>query len=96
MGAILGDLIPQVAAEVGLPVREGVVIQDVLAGGPAGRAGIQRGDIILSLDDHKVTTVRELTRLLRQEFQADQEVSVELFRGGSTLTLQMVLGERPQ
>lgn len=96
MGAILGDLIPQVAAEVGLPVREGVVIQDVLTGGPAGRAGIQRGDIILSLDDHKVTTVRELTRLLRQEFQADQEVSVELFRGGSTLTLQMVLGERPQ
>jgi S1-C subfamily serine protease len=96
MGAVLGDLIPEIAAQVGLPVREGVVIQDVLTGGPAGRAGIQRGDIILSMDDHEVTTVRELTRLLRQEFQADQEVRVELFRDGSTLTLQMVLGERPQ
>ncbi|HZA24846.1 MAG TPA: PDZ domain-containing protein, partial [Dehalococcoidia bacterium] len=85
-----------VAAEVGLPVREGVVIQDVLTGGPADQAGIQRGDIILSIGHHKLTTVRELTRLLRQEFQADQEVSVELFRQGSTLTVQMVLGERPQ
>jgi S1-C subfamily serine protease len=96
MGAILGDLIPEIAARVGLPVSEGVVIQGVLTGGPADRAGIQRGDIILSMDDREVTTARELTRLLRQEFQADQEVSVELFREDSTLTLQMVLGERPQ
>jgi S1-C subfamily serine protease len=96
MGAVLGDLIPEVAARVGLPVREGVVIREVLIDGPAGQAGIQRGDIILSLDAHEVSTVSEITRLLRQEFQADQEIQVELFRNGSTLTLQMVLGERPQ
>jgi serine protease Do len=96
MGAVLGDLIPEVAARVGLPVRGGVVIREVLIDGPAGQAGIQRGDIILSLDAHEVSTVSEITRLLRQEFQADQEIQVELFRNGSTLTLQMVLGERPQ
>ena len=44
MGAFLGDLIPEVAAEVGLPVREGVVIRDVLTNGPADQAGIHRCD----------------------------------------------------
>jgi S1-C subfamily serine protease len=96
MGAVLGELIPEIAARVDLPVREGVVIQGVLTGGPADRAGIQPGDIILSMNDRQVATVRELTRLLRQEFQVNQEINVELFREGSTLTRIMVLGERPQ
>ena len=96
IGASLGDLIPEVAAEVGLPVSEGVVIRALLINGPAHSAGILRGDIILSVDGNTVTTVRELTRLLRQVFQVDQEVDVELYRNGSTITLPMVLGERPR
>ena len=96
IGAFLGDLIPEVAAEVGLPVSEGVVIRALLNNGPADSAGILRGDIILSVDGNQVTTVRELTRLLRQEFQVDQEVDVELYRNGSTITLPMLLGERPR
>ena len=96
IGAFLGDLIPEVAAEVGLPVSEGVVIRALLTNGPAHSAGILRGDIILSVDGNQVTTVRELTRLLRQVFQVDQEVDVELYRNGSTITLPMVLGERPR
>ena len=96
IGASLGDLIPEVAAEVGLPVSEGVVIRALLNNGPAHSAGILRGDIILSVDGNQVTTVSELTRLLRQVFQVDQEVDVELYRNGSTITLPMVLGERPR
>ena len=37
MGVILADLIPEIAAEVGLPIRERVVIQDTIVGGPANR-----------------------------------------------------------
>ncbi|MBC8279524.1 MAG: trypsin-like peptidase domain-containing protein [Chloroflexi bacterium] len=96
MGAFLGDLIPEVAAQAGIPIREGVVIRDVLTKGPADLASIQRGDIILSVEGNQVTTVRDLTRLLRQEFKVDQEIEVELFRDGATLTLPMVLGERPR
>ena len=96
MGASLGDLTPAVAAQVGLPVSEGVVILDLLAGGPAARAGIQRGDVILSMEDQEVTTVSELTRLLRQDFRADQSVAVELLRDRTTMTVTLVLGERPQ
>jgi serine protease Do len=96
MGATLGDLTPAVAAEAGVPVRDGVVILALLPNGPAQRAGIQRGDIVLSMGGHNVTTVRELTRLLRQEFRVDQEVEVELLREREPLTVTMTLGERPQ
>ncbi len=95
MGVILADLIPEIAAEVGLPIREGVVIQNTLIDGPADRAGIQPGDIVLSAGGNKVATVTALTRLLKQEFRAGQEIDVELFRDGEIATLKMELGERP-
>ena len=95
MGVILSDLIPEVAAEVGLPVREGVVIQNTVLGGPADRASIVPGDIVLSADGQKVATVPDLTRLLKQEFTAGQEIDIELYREGGKETIKLVLGERP-
>lgn len=96
IGAFLGDLIPEAAAEAGIPIREGVVIRGVVNNGPSHEAGILRGDIVLSVDGNQTTTVGDLSRLLRQEFSVDQEIKVELFRDGSTLTLPLVLGERPR
>ena len=95
MGVFLADLIPEMAAELGLPIREGVVIQDVLRGGPSDLAGIKPGDIVLSMDGQRAATVTELTRLLRREFRAGQEIEVELFRAGEQVKVNMVLGERP-
>ena len=96
LGAFLDELVPEVAARVRLPIRQGVIIQDVVPGGPAERAGIQPGDIILSMDGHQVATVRELTRLLRLEFRAAQEIDLVIFRDRSTLTRRIQLGERPR
>jgi S1-C subfamily serine protease len=84
------------AAELGLPIREGVVIQDVLQGGPSDRAGIRPGDIILSMDGNKIASVTDLTRLLRTKFFVGLEIEVELFREGSTEALVLALGERPR
>jgi S1-C subfamily serine protease len=96
MGAFLDDLDPKRAAEVGLPIREGVVVLNLFQDGPSHQAGIMRGDIILSMDGHKVETTRVLTRLLRQDFKPGQEIQVELFREGTKLTLPLVLKERPR
>ena len=43
MGAFLEDLDPKRAAEVGLPMREGVVVLKLYEDGPSDKAGIQRG-----------------------------------------------------
>ena len=95
MGVILADLIPEVAAEVGLPIREGAIIQNTVIDSPADRAGIRPGDIVLSADGNKVSTVSDLIKLLKQEFRAGQEIDVELFRDGAVDTVRMKLGERP-
>ena len=95
MGVILADLVPEVAAEVGLPIREGVIIQNIVVDSPADQAGIRPGDIVLSADGNKVATVSDLTRLLRQEFRAGQEIDMELLRKDGLATLKMTLGERP-
>ncbi len=100
MGVLLADLVPEVAAQLGLPIREGVVITRTVIDGPSGRAGLQRGDVVTTIGGHDVATVSDLTRLLRQEFEAGQTVDVEVFRnrdnGGSIQTLQLEFGERPQ
>ena len=100
MGVFLADLSPEVAAQVGLPIREGAIIQNTLVDGPSDRAGIHPGDIVVKIDGHDIATVSDLTRLLRQEFKAGQDVEVEVFRvvdgQSSTKVLALELGERPQ
>ena len=100
MGVFLADLVPEVAAEVGLPIREGVIIQNTVVDGPSDRAGINPGDIVVKIAGQDIATVSDLTRLLKQEFSAGQQVEIEVFRvvngDGSRKTLTLELGERPQ
>ena len=100
MRVFLADLVPEVAPEVGLPIREGVIIQNTVVNGLFGRAGIIPGDIVVKIAGQDIATISDLTRLLKQEFSAGQQVEVEVFRvvdgDGSRKTLTLELGERPQ
>jgi len=96
LGALLADLAPETAAQVGLPVREGVVIRGVVTGGPSDQAGIRPGDILLFLNGRKVTSVSDLTRTLRQGLRPGQQVEVELFRSRATRKVTLTLGELPR
>ena len=100
MGVFLADLVPEVAAEVGLPIREGVIIRNTVVDGPSDRAGIIPGDIVVNIAGQDIATVSDLTRLLKQELRAGQQVEVEVFQiadgDGSRKTLTLELGERPQ
>jgi S1-C subfamily serine protease len=92
--------VPEVAARYGLPIREGVIIQNVVIDGPSDQAGIKPGDIVVNIDGHDIATVSNLTRLLKTEFSAGQELVVEIFRivegEGFREMLTLKLGERPQ
>ena len=100
MGVFLADLVPEVAAQVGLPIREGVIIQNIVVDGPSDRAGMVPGDIVVNIGGHDIATISDLTRLLKQEFSAGQELEVEVFRvedgEGFRRMLTLELGERPQ
>ena len=95
LGVVLDDLDPQQSAAAGVPIREGVLIANLLRNGPAWRAGIRVGDVLVSMGGEKVSTVRHLIRILRHEHKVGEVVEIKLFREKREITLEVTLGERP-
>jgi len=60
LGLSVQPLTPPMASELGLQVREGVLVRDVAAGSRASEAGIRAGDVIVEVDRQPVRTVEEL------------------------------------
>ena len=61
----------------------------------AQKAGIEVKDIITDVGGHSVSNVTDLTRALRN-FKAGDTTTVTVIRGGSQVTLEITLDERPQ
>ncbi len=95
LGVFISELDAQQAAERDLPVQHGVLVADVFPDSPAWGGGIRAGDVMLSISGHELPTVRELTRVLRFEFQVGDLVKVEVWRDGERRTFEFTLGERP-
>ena len=95
LGVFIQDLTPDLAAQFGVEPGSGVLVADVIPGSPAEKAGIQRGDIITAVDGKPVHNTDELQLEIMYRSPGDKVV-VELIRGGKTLSLQVVLGERPK
>lgn len=65
----------------------------VEAGGPADKAGLMSGDLLLTLDEHPVTGVDHLHRLLGPE-RIGREVALSVLRHGKVVTVMAALTER--
>ncbi len=77
----------------GLPAASAVAVSQVIADGPAVRAGLAVGDRIVRVDDAATPDVDALHRLLGGE-RVGREVRVELLRGPRKLALGMVPAAR--
>ncbi len=84
LGVDVSDLTPDLAAEAGYEVAEGVIIRQVTPTGPAGRAGVMSGELILEINREAVSNVDDVDRLL-SDIQGGDIVSLRLGRpdGGS-------------
>ncbi|PYO05040.1 MAG: peptidase, partial [Candidatus Rokuibacteriota bacterium] len=84
LGLSVQPLTPPMARELGLKVREGVLVRDVVEGGRAADAGIRAGDVIVEINRQPVRTVEDLRT--RVEKQAKGEPMVLLVnRDGQAL-----------
>ena len=95
-GAYMGVMVRDVdtnAQYYGLPA--GAFVESVTDGLAAQRAGIQAQDIITEVGGYAVTSVSDLTRVLRK-FDAGQQVSVVVYRSGTYKTLTVELDEKPR
>jgi len=79
----------------GVAQDNAVMISGVEAGGPADRAGLAAGDIILSLDGAVVAGADDLVRLLTAD-KIGREVLVETLRKGERRTVALTAQERPR
>lgn len=89
------DITPDLARAFNLRQDDGVIIASVLKNGPAGRAGIRVGDIVLKLNGQVVyDTIGFLNQIA--PLPPRQEVTLTLLRGGRMLEIAVQVGVRPR
>jgi len=71
---------------------KGILIQDIVENGPAEKAGIEAGDILIKLDGKKVLSTKILHKILSKK-NPDDKVEVIINRNGDDKKIQLILGE---
>jgi serine protease Do len=79
LGVSIQDVAPDMAASIGMPQRTGVLIADVIQGGPAAKAGLKKGDVVLSYDGQPVQDSASLRNEVA-DTPVGQEVHVAVWR----------------
>jgi S1-C subfamily serine protease len=79
------------AASVSANTSQGAQIRNVEPGGPAAKAGIAEGDVVVKLGDRRVRNAAELTVAVRQH-KIGESVPVRVVRDGRQLTVEVTLG----
>jgi S1-C subfamily serine protease len=95
LGVNMTELTPTTAARLGLSAYSGVLLASVAGGTPASDAGLQSGDLILSMDGQETRDTRTLLKLLRFSYQIGGEVEFWVYRDGEEFAVTVTLGERP-
>jgi len=88
------DLNPEIAEMLRLPVSTGVLITGVLRNGPAAKAGVQPGDVVLKVGDQTVTNTAQLLTTV-SALVPDSLVALTLQRGNRPLELRLQVAQRP-
>jgi S1-C subfamily serine protease len=107
LGIISYGIGPDLASQMGLAVDSGVLIQKVVPGGAAERAGLRGGaqqayvgnmpimlggDLIVAVDGQEVNDPQDINALM-DKHQAGDTISLTIYRGRREMTLKLILGE---
>jgi len=80
---------------VGRGVDGGALILDVIPGGPADRAGLRRGDIVVAMDGHDVPSMEVLASMVRGT-EPGSTVELTVHRGDQTRTFEVGVVAQPE
>ena len=94
IGVSMQDVDEGVASALGIERNRGTLIRAVTPGGPAARAGIQQGDVIVGVAGQPVSPDATLAYLLSQQ-RVGSRVPIEFIRGGQRRTVQIEVAQRP-
>ncbi len=95
LGVSVGDLTPDLVKAFGLqPGLKGALVQQVVPKQPAAKAGVEPGDVVLSVNGKPVDSSGALTRAVSLITPGDK-VTLVILRGGKERTLTFPVAQRP-
>ena len=94
LGVRIQTVTEEIAESLGLDEARGALVASVTPGGPAEKAGIEAGDVILEFDGKPIAKMRELPRIVAST-EIGKKVTVVVWRRGKKVELTAVLGELP-
>jgi S1-C subfamily serine protease len=110
LGIVSYAIGPDLAQQMGLAAEQGILIQKVIPGGAAERAGLRGGtqqayvgytpillggDLIVAIDGHEVSDPQQINAIM-EKHQPGDTVSVTFYRGHKQITLKLIAGEAQQ
>lgn len=94
LGVQVVGVTPEDAEAFGLPAVTGVVVQAITDGGPANRAGLEQGDVIVSVDGRPILSGGDLQERVAV-LDPGQRASLGVYRNGHERAIEVRLGESP-
>ncbi len=88
------DVTKENAQKFGLSEVRGVAVERVIENTAASKAGLAKGDVIVSINDEEISSVRKLTRVLG-EIAPDHAAKITVLRKGTQMDLSATLEKRP-
>ncbi|KDP84923.1 2-alkenal reductase [Cupriavidus sp. SK-3] len=88
------DMTPEIAESFGLDAKEGALIAAVVQGGPADKAGVKPGDVLVSVDGQGISDTTALLNAIAQ-LKPGAEVKMRVVRRGKPTELTVMIGKRP-
>ena len=95
IGVTIQELTPELAQKFSLQKTKGALVSDVAKDGPAAKAGIMRGDVILEFNGKEVRDVSSLRNMVAQS-KAGSEITMKILRAGREFTVRVFIVELPR
>ncbi len=92
LGVMIQQITPEIRDSLGLKSRKGALVADVVKGGPAEKAGIERGDVIVRFNGEEVQSQRELPTMVAF-LTPGRKVEVVVWRDGGEKIFKVTLEE---
>ncbi|MEX0618778.1 MAG: trypsin-like peptidase domain-containing protein [Pseudohongiellaceae bacterium] len=93
LGVITGEVLNEETSMLffGVPDIKGMLVENVIHGGPAERAGVKPGDVITRVEDTPVVNEENIILEIQNNRPGDQ-ILIQVYRNGRTITLPTILG----
>jgi serine protease Do len=92
LGVVIQKVTPDIAKSFDLKETEGALVSDVSEQGPADKAGVKRGDVIMSYNGKQIKDMDQLPKLVGAT-EIGKKVKVGILRDGKRLEIEVVIAE---